>query len=52
VLTHAIQIVSALDAAHRYGVTHCDLKPANLMLTKNGIKLLDFGLAKVRDGGR
>jgi eukaryotic-like serine/threonine-protein kinase len=40
------QIASALDKAHRNGVTHRDLKPGNIMLTKSGAKLLDFGLAK------
>ena len=41
-----IQIADALDRAHRQGIVHRDLKPANVMLTKSGVKLLDFGLAK------
>jgi eukaryotic-like serine/threonine-protein kinase len=46
VLQYGTQIASALDKAHRNGVTHRDLKPGNIILTKSGAKLLDFGLAK------
>ena len=48
VLQYAIEISDALDKAHHQGVTHRDLKPGNIMLTKTGTKLLDFGLAKLR----
>src|SRR5437762_2420430 len=45
-VAHANQILDALTAAHRKGIVHRDLKPSNILLTKQGIKLLDFGLAK------
>ncbi len=48
VLQYATEIADALDKAHRKGVTHRDLKPGNIMLTKSGTKLLDFGLAKLQ----
>jgi len=50
-LQYGIQIADALDKAHRKGIIHRDLKPGNVMLTKSGVKLLDFGLAKLQPAG-
>jgi len=51
VVGHGITIASALAAAHHQCIVHRDLKPGNIILTKSGLKVLDFGLAKFLDAG-
>jgi eukaryotic-like serine/threonine-protein kinase len=51
ILKIGIAVGEALSAAHRQGIVHRDLKPGNIMLTKSGAKLMDFGLAKSAAGG-
>src|SRR5262249_31775727 len=46
-LNYAVQMCDALDAAHKKGITHRDLKPANILVATAGVKLLDFGIARI-----
>jgi eukaryotic-like serine/threonine-protein kinase len=48
-LRHSQALAQALARAHREGITHRDIKPSNVMITESGVKLLDFGLAKLRE---
>ena len=50
-MRYGAEIAGALDKAHRAGIVHRDLKPGNIMITRSGVKLLDFGLAKLRPAG-
>jgi serine/threonine protein kinase len=50
-IEYATQIADALAYAHDLGIIHLDLKPSNIMLMRSGVKLLDFGVAELRDAG-
>lgn len=50
-LGYALQICDALAHAHEHGILHLDLKPQNIMVTRTGAKLFDFGIAELRDSG-